>query len=274
MGGIRPNRQTNSVYVFLNAPSSKPRPGRSHNIYKDDYDALSGLFRYTGEGQKGDQRLSRGNLWLANSKKDMATIHFFRQYNEGGLHEYLGEVEVDSCSKEIQPDVYGNERSVFVFWLRPLSIPVPQQLDAMQREIEFELKWAKRNKTAEEMEEEIRECSEDIAHRNPQRRRFVRSGEEFVRYKGIVKLLKVAYEVRCQTCHAVNFETDGGFYSEVHHLIPWSISHDDTRENLVVLCANCHRKFHRATDEVRSNLYRELISTMTYINFRKPSYIA
>jgi hypothetical protein len=61
-GGIRPNKHKNFVVVFFDTRNPKPVPGRSHNIYRDYYDEPTGLYRYTGEGQKGDQKLNRGNL--------------------------------------------------------------------------------------------------------------------------------------------------------------------------------------------------------------------
>ena len=274
LGGIRPSKRTNSVFLFLNAPSSKSRPGRSHNIYKDDYDLSTGLFRYTGEGQKGDQTLTRGNYWLANSKKTMAKIHFFRQYNEGGLHEYLGLVHVESYTTELQKDVNGKDRRVFVFWLRPVSGVVPSPADSVFREIEFERSQKLERRSIEELEQHIAKLSLVISTRGPRNGLVVRLGLEYVRYKKIIAMLKEAYERRCQVCHSENFVTNHGFYSEVHHLIPWAISHDDSRENLVVVCANCHRKFHHAKDSERLGMFNQLVANFPNIKFRAPKYVA
>lgn len=40
----------------------------------------------------------------------------------------------------------------------------------------------------------------------------------------------------CQECHIANGKLD------VHHKIPWHVSHDNSLENLVTLCSPCHKK--------------------------------
>lgn len=39
-------------------------------------------------------------------------------------------------------------------------------------------------------------------------------------------------------------KSDGTLYLEIHHLIPLSENGDDTVENTIALCPNCHRKLH------------------------------
>jgi hypothetical protein len=50
----------------------------------------------------------------------------------------------------------------------------------------------------------------------------------------------------CEYCKkpAPFLRTDGSPYLEVHHIIPLSKGGDDTVENAVALCPNCHRKAH------------------------------
>jgi len=120
-GGIRPNISENLVVVFLDAPTPNPKPGQAHNIYQDRYDPSAGVYYYTGAGQEGDQKHTGPNARLINSNKDKTTIHFFRQYNLSGLHQYIGKVKVVKISQATQPDVHGKNRRVFVFSLQPES---------------------------------------------------------------------------------------------------------------------------------------------------------
>jgi 5-methylcytosine-specific restriction protein A len=274
-GGIRPNKILNFVVVFFDIPKSKPVPGRSHNIYADFYDRTSGLYRYTGEGQKGDQTLARGNLWLADAKKRGTKLHFFKQHNLGGLHEYLGEVEVVSYRTETQKDVFGNDRRVFVFWLKPLSTAAILEENASNREIDQELgNQRKLGLTKGQLENEIERLNTLIAKRGPKRTFVVyRSALAYVRFKKIVTLLKMIHDPLCQICGIKNFETDNGVYSEAHHLVPWSISHDDTRQNLVVLCATCHRKLHHAKIDDRVHAYKQLTERFPDSKYRTPPYV-
>ena len=41
---------------------------------------------------------------------------------------------------------------------------------------------------------------------------------------------------RCQVCGVFPKRI------EVHHIVPWRLSHDDSEENLITLCAPCHRR--------------------------------
>ncbi len=275
-GGIRPNKRLSFVVVFSDFPKSKPVPGRSHNIYADFYDRTSGLYRYTGEGQTGDQKLARGNLWLAEANRNATELHFFKQHTLGGLHEYLGEVEVVSYGTEIQKDQFGRNRTVFIFWLRTLSGAVFSDEDATQREIDYELNNQRHVRpTRKELEKELERLSSLIAKREP-KMAFppTRTAPSYVRFKRIVTLLKLMYDPECQVCGIKNFETDNGVYSEVHHLIPWSISHDDARQNLVVLCANCHKKLHHAKIDERVRAYKQLTQRFPDVRYRFPSYVS
>ena len=146
MGGIRPNVRENYVVVFLDAPTPNPKPGQSHNIYQDRYDAQTGLFYYTGAGQRGNQTLSGRNGWLANSNKNKTPIYFFRQYNFGGKHQYVGPVLVKGIRKEIQLDDLGKNRKVYIFLLEPNPNAELSEEDAIKREIESEEKIEKPSK--------------------------------------------------------------------------------------------------------------------------------
>jgi 5-methylcytosine-specific restriction protein A len=51
----------------------------------------------------------------------------------------------------------------------------------------------------------------------------------------------------CEECkNAAPFfkKADGFPYLEVHHRVPLAKGGDDTVENGIALCPNCHRKFH------------------------------
>lgn len=52
---------------------------------------------------------------------------------------------------------------------------------------------------------------------------------------------------RCKTNAPFLRKSDGTPYLEVHHIIPLSENGDDTVENTIALCPNCHRELHFGT---------------------------
>lgn len=271
-GGIRPNKARNFVVVFFDAPDPRRRPGRSYNIYADFYDRSSGLIRYTGEGQEGDQQLSRGNLWLADARKRGTTIHLFMQHHVGGLHEYIGEVEVESFRAEVQGDVHRSQRKVLVFQIRPISPVAVSEKDATDREIEFEIERKGEPALSQsQLEHELQRLAKLVRARGSVRQTVrSRTAIQYVRFKAIVTALKTLYKTNCQICGDHHFETRKGFYSEVHHLLPWAVSHDDQPDNLVVICANCHRKLHYAKSTEIDKMYDELTGRFPHKVYKRP----
>lgn len=60
-------------------------------------------------------------------------------------------------------------------------------------------------------------------------------------------------------------KSSGKQFVEAHHLIPMEFQADfkfsiDIPENILVLCPNCHRKFHHGTDLERSKLLQEFLN--------------
>jgi hypothetical protein len=75
------------------------------------------LYLYCGEGQFGDQEMTRGNLSILNHRADENSLHLFK--GTSGDVEYVGEMEY--LSHEVVDGVEdrdGNLRKVIVFTLR------------------------------------------------------------------------------------------------------------------------------------------------------------
>ena len=122
-GGIRLSKKNNIIVLFFKAHSNRTSLNEGRNVYNDEYDKSSGLCHYTGTGQFGDQTFDNPhNRWLRDAKEDGREIHLFRQYQEGGLHEYLGKFEVqDYDFHKKQNDAAGRQRKVILFTLRLLG---------------------------------------------------------------------------------------------------------------------------------------------------------
>ena len=117
-GGISPSRETPNVMLF-----SDPRRGTRHGYIYDGWAPDDPtLFRYTGEGQNGDQRLIAGNRAILDHQKDGRALRVFKGVRR--QVRYLGEFELDAMPYEIRraPATAGGEpRDVLVFRLRPVG---------------------------------------------------------------------------------------------------------------------------------------------------------
>jgi hypothetical protein len=115
-GGITPSSKSPNVFFFTD-----PATGEQHGYidsWKDD-----GCFHYTGEGQRGDQQMLRGNRSLLRAREEGRSIRAF--LGSGGLIEYMGEFATDEARPYYMTDAPetggGPVRSVIVFRLRPVE---------------------------------------------------------------------------------------------------------------------------------------------------------
>lgn len=116
-GGIAQSRKTPNVFVFFD-----PETGEQHGYYDEWRD--DGCLHYTGEGQKGDQRMKSGNSAVLNHLQDGRALRVFE--GSKGTVIYLDEFEIDDLEPSYRTDApetgNGERRQVIVFRLRPKSI--------------------------------------------------------------------------------------------------------------------------------------------------------
>jgi hypothetical protein len=123
-GGVSPSRESPNVFVF-----SDPGSGLQHG-YVDHWDGE--VFHYTGEGQKGDQRMVAGNKAILHHQADGRALRVFR--GARGDVEYVGQFEVDAEQPwytDDAPETGGGPiRTVIVFRLRPVGAANVDRLPA------------------------------------------------------------------------------------------------------------------------------------------------
>lgn len=121
-GGIEPSASSPNVFLY-----SDPSRGE---VYGYNYDGWAGdgrLFLYTGEGRVGDQPMSHGNRAILEHRKQGRALRLFIADGQVAgtaqrQQRYVGEFEIDQnkpYSLEDAPDENGENRTVFVFRLRP-----------------------------------------------------------------------------------------------------------------------------------------------------------
>ncbi|MGC8999235.1 MAG: YDG/SRA domain-containing protein [Candidatus Bathyarchaeia archaeon] len=87
-------------------------------------DRLEGdILLYTGEGRVGDQKMVRGNLVLKRQMLEGYPVVVFEKKTPG-RYMFLGQYNVLSVGREIQPDIKGQKRKVFLYKLKRVSATV------------------------------------------------------------------------------------------------------------------------------------------------------
>lgn len=275
-GGIRYNKHGNFLVLFTNAPDSRTTQDKFRNIYHDEYDIFTNTIYYTGEGQEGNQKLQRGNLLLSDAEKNRTVVHYFRQNSIGESHEYLGKVKVVNVEPGIQKDASGKNRNVFIFSLKPISDSIISDETSSERETQFHADLLiQSGRSPDELLVQARKLNEQIKKSGPKKGMVYQKKQQIEEKRNQImkKYMKSIHYTECQVCGVPHFKTSKSHYCEVHHLIPWNTTHDDSIVNLVVVCPTCHRKFDYGAKEVKISLYEKLISRFPKINYNKPSYI-
>jgi len=115
-GGISPSAKAPNVLVF-----SDPASGNQHGYFDGWADHKT--FEYTGEGQRGDQEMIRGNAAILNHKTDGRHLRLFEGAH--GSITYVGEFKTPEQAAWYWTDAPetgdGPIRQVIVFRLLPIG---------------------------------------------------------------------------------------------------------------------------------------------------------
>ncbi len=112
-GGIAPSRKTNNIFIFTDDLSN------NNHGYETDYWLDDFTFMYCGDGQTGDQSLTRRNLQVLNHAKDGRKLRLFSPVS--GNVTYLGELRIDQDNPYEITDGVGRDgkpRKVIMFRLK------------------------------------------------------------------------------------------------------------------------------------------------------------
>lgn len=117
-GGIAPSRKTKNIFLFTD-DSSNTEHGYERDHWVDDF-----TFLYCGDGQTGDQELSRRNLQVLNHVQDGRKLRLFSPV--AGKVTYLGELSIDAEKPYELADGIGRDgkpRKVIMFRLHRVLEP-------------------------------------------------------------------------------------------------------------------------------------------------------
>lgn len=239
--GIAPSSQTQAIFIFTGGS------GKQYG-YTDEYDEF-GFLLYTGEGQRGDMTMTRGNLAIASHAEHGRALHVFETTGKGKPCLYKGEFVYGSHFIRKGPDKGGNDRSVIVFRLMPVSNTLPVELgdtidsgdlpditDANGGIDLAKLRLAaiaacKLSGTIADPKEAVRLTYQ----RSAQVKRYV-----LARAQGCCEL--------CEAPAPFNRKSDQSPYLEPHHINRLSDGGLDHPLYVGAICPTCHRRIHFGID--------------------------
>lgn len=123
--GISPS--ANHPYIFIFTGKSGPQHG-----YEDRWDNLN-VFSYTGEGQAGDMKFTRGNLALRDHKQTGKRVFLFEIEKSKGYVRFKSEVEVFDADYFETHDTSGASRIGIKFFFKRIGVYVPKLTDLVSQ---------------------------------------------------------------------------------------------------------------------------------------------
>ena len=228
-GGMRKSNKTNSLVIVSNHIES---------IYNDRW--IDKIFHYTGMGQSGDQSIDfMQNKTLAESNINQVSVHLFEVFKDL-VYTYIGSVKLSNKPySETQPDKNGLDRIVFVF---PLKLTSDEKPLLKKSEID-NLRHVKEKKAIRLSDDELEKRALKSIKKAGNR---TVSTTQHDRSPWISEHIKRKAKGVCQLCiqKAPFLNKKGVPYLETHHIIWLSKGGEDSIQNTVALCPNCHRKMH------------------------------
>lgn len=229
-GGMRRSKRTNALVVV-----SDPFKATYRDVWRED------TFHYTGMGLTGPQSLAFAqNKTVHEHPRNGVTLYLF-EVHEPKRYTFTGRVQCTGPAyAQKQEDSTGALRTVCVFPFQPVEVHsgYAAPTSDLKRVNEMVENRAKKldSRTLQQRAERadgppgIRSSTTTVYERDPYVAEFALQGA-----RG-----------HCQLCEqpAPFCKRSGEPYLEVHHIEWLSQGGDDTIENTVALCPNCHRKMH------------------------------
>ncbi len=218
--------------------------------YRDGYDN-EGVFNYTGEGQIGDMKMTKGNLAIRDHQKNRKEIYLFEKFLSG--YRFVGLCNYIDNRIEKLKDRNGELRNAIVF---RLDIINAQNIDKAQTSTSKVVEAPKavyitkpsKGKSLQQLREIA--LSSTPIHASAQEK--IQSIQN--RSTAIKLYAKKRANGICEGCNeTAPFETKSGPYLEVHHLTRLADGGADLPQNVIALCPTCHRKAHYSLDHLEFN---------------------
>lgn len=219
--------------------------------YIDDFDP-NGTFKYTGEGQEGDMRMTKGNLAIHDHQKNNKEILLFESTSRGFVR-FLGYCNYVFHHIAERPDRNGELRDAIVFHLdivNTKNTDIAQTLSPKVVEAPKAVYITKPSKG--KSLQQLREIALSSTPTHASTKEKIQSIQN--RSTAIKLYAKKRANGICEGCNeTAPFETKSGPYLEIHHLTRLADGGADLPQNIIALCPTCHRKAHYSLDCLEFN---------------------
>ena len=198
------------------------------------------ILYYTGEGQIGNQNLVAANLRLQNSIRDNTEVVLFEVFNQAE-YTYKGVVKLyGDIFTEPQEDTENNTRQVYIFPLKILN----QEALVNDNNI-VQANSQSRERSASNLNNQELQKRVNQTQRKKPGYSYVKT-KVYQRSEYVVESALRRANGICERCNqeAPFKKANGRPYLEVHHIVQLSNAGEDTIENVIALCPNCHRELH------------------------------
>lgn len=243
-GGIATPAEHPYVFIFTSDA------GNEYG-YIDDFDP-NGTFKYTGEGQEGNMKMTKGNLAIHDHQRNNKEILLFESTSRGFVR-FLGYCNYVFHHIEERPDRNGEVRDAIIFHLDMVN---NKNLDTAQTLTSKLVKAPKvvyitkpsKGKSLQKLRE-IALSSTPIQASTQEKIQSIQN-----RSTAIKLYTKKRANGICEGCEeTAPFETKSGPYLEVHHLTRLADGGADLPQNVIALCPTCHRRAHYSLEYLEFN---------------------
>jgi 5-methylcytosine-specific restriction protein A len=200
--------------------------GEQYGYGQDGWDG--DVFRYCGEGQRGDMEFRAGNKAIRDHVENGKALHLFKILGRGEVR-HIGEFICAGWQEERGQDVDGNDRKLIVFSLAPAHAALDDIAPSDAAGID-ELR-ARALAAPKLRDGDAATSSRRVYERSRDVRLYV-----LARAKG-----------RCESCGAAapfKRKRDGSPYLEPHHTKMIAEGGPDHPRWVAAVCPNCHSEIH------------------------------
>ena len=253
MGGMRRSHATNTLVIITD---------HTKGLYEDRWEG--DILHYTGMGKNGDQDINFAQNRTLNESNINSVDVFLLEVVKEREYTYLGPIDLcDTPYQEEQSGEDGRKRKVWVF---PVKLKNTEETTLILKDL-IERNYSEKQMRARRLSTiEVKERAEKTGTKNVGSRNAVVKAYERNPY--VAEFAKRRANGVCELCQqpAPFLNKNGEPYLETHHIKWLANGGEDTIENTVALCPNCHRKMHTLSDSKDEQKLIFTIKSQDYIS--------